>query len=65
MNVIRTALTGLRKHYGASEKLMKDLKNQIIGEDVLEWLTSIISGASCTSAILTRIRIAIRAASPC
>jgi DNA gyrase subunit B len=40
---LRTALTRVINQYGAREKLLKDLKNPLTGEDVREGLTAIIS----------------------
>jgi len=40
---LRTALTRVINQYGAREKLLKDLKNPLSGEDVREGLTAIIS----------------------
>ncbi|MGB5694956.1 MAG: DNA topoisomerase (ATP-hydrolyzing) subunit B [Polyangiales bacterium] len=40
---LRTALTRVINQYGSREKLLKDLKNPLSGEDVREGLTAIIS----------------------
>jgi len=40
---LRTALTRVINQYGSREKLLKDLKNPLGGEDVREGLTAIIS----------------------
>jgi DNA gyrase subunit B len=40
---LRTALTRVINQYGAREKLLKDLKNPLGGDDVREGLTAIIS----------------------
>ncbi len=40
---LRTALTRVINQYGSREKLLKDLKNPLSGEDVREGLTTIIS----------------------
>ncbi|MBX3247306.1 MAG: DNA topoisomerase (ATP-hydrolyzing) subunit B [Myxococcales bacterium] len=40
---LRTALTKTLNHYGTQEKLLKDLKAPLSGEDVREGLTAIIS----------------------
>jgi DNA gyrase subunit B len=40
---LRTALTRIINTYGTDEKLLKDLKNPLAGEDVREGLTCIIS----------------------
>jgi DNA gyrase subunit B len=40
---LRTALTRVINQYGSREKLLKDLKNPLGGEDVREGLTTIIS----------------------
>ncbi|MCA9533573.1 MAG: DNA topoisomerase (ATP-hydrolyzing) subunit B [Myxococcales bacterium] len=40
---LRTALTRVINNYGTDEKLLKDLKNPLAGEDVREGLTCIIS----------------------
>jgi DNA gyrase subunit B len=40
---MRTALTRVINQYGSREKLLKDLKNPLSGEDVREGLTAIIS----------------------
>jgi DNA gyrase subunit B len=40
---LRTALTRVINQYGTREKLLKDLKNPLSGEDVREGLTAIIS----------------------
>jgi DNA gyrase subunit B len=43
MTGLRTALTRVINQYGSREKLLKDLKNPLSGEDVREGLTAIIS----------------------
>ena len=43
MTGLRTALTRVINQYGAREKLLRDLKNPLSGEDVREGLTAIIS----------------------
>jgi len=40
---LRTALTRVINQYGSREKLLKDLKNPLSGEDVREGLTAVIS----------------------
>ena len=40
---LRTAITRVINNYGTQEKLLKDLKNPLAGEDVREGLTCIIS----------------------
>ncbi|MBW2586027.1 MAG: DNA topoisomerase (ATP-hydrolyzing) subunit B [Deltaproteobacteria bacterium] len=43
MTGLRTALTRVINQYGSREKLLKDLKNPLSGEDVREGLTAIMS----------------------
>ena len=43
MTGLRTALTRVINQYGSREKLLKDLKNPLSGEDVREGLTAILS----------------------